>query len=193
MSATGTVTASSHELGDFSDAVARAYFPHRLLVKGRASGPADLRAVDLGPVRLARIGWGSEVSVESDHPGAWAVNVPRREGATVPSHQGSGSALGRPAKCIATSTWSAASTLTAKDAPSRYAAAFDFRVSATCTSGGSSEIGVNAVTVAPWCAPSGVRQVMTVTPVAKRPKVERRVSGSTGASFVVGLDGRDGR
>lgn len=77
MGATGTVTASSHELGDFSDAVARAYFPHRLLVKGRATGPADLRAVDLGPVRLARIGWGSEVSVESDHPGAWAVNVPR--------------------------------------------------------------------------------------------------------------------
>ncbi|MDQ6523036.1 AraC family transcriptional regulator [Nocardioides sp. LHD-245] len=77
MSAIGTVSASSDQLGDFSDAVARAYFPHRLLVKGRATGPADLRAVDLGPVRLARIGWGSEVAVESDHPEAWAVNVPR--------------------------------------------------------------------------------------------------------------------
>ena len=74
---TGTLTASSQELGDFSDAVARAYFPHQLVVKRRPAGPADLRAVDLGPVRLARIGWGSEVSVESDHPGAWAVNVPR--------------------------------------------------------------------------------------------------------------------
>lgn len=74
---TGTLTASSQELGDFSDAVARAYFPHDLAIKRRPAGPADLRAVDLGPVRLARIGWGSEVSVESEHPGAWAVNVPR--------------------------------------------------------------------------------------------------------------------
>lgn len=76
-SVTGTLTASSHELGDFSDAVARAYFPHELAIKRSPAGPADLRAVDLGPVRLARIGWGSEVAVESDHPGAWAVNVPR--------------------------------------------------------------------------------------------------------------------
>jgi AraC-like DNA-binding protein len=74
---TGTLTASPQELGDFSAAVARAYFPHQLVVKRGPAGPADLRAVDLGPVRLARIGWGSEVSVESDHPGAWAVNVPR--------------------------------------------------------------------------------------------------------------------
>lgn len=65
------------DLHDFSDAVAQAYFPHRLDVHRRPSGPAVLRAVDLGPVRLARIGWGSEVAVESDHPGAWAVNVPR--------------------------------------------------------------------------------------------------------------------
>ncbi|AIY20164.2 helix-turn-helix domain-containing protein [Pimelobacter simplex] len=74
---TGTLTASSEQLGDFSDAVARAYFPHDLVVKRGPAGPADLRAVDLGPVRLARIGWGSEVAVESDHPGAWAINVPR--------------------------------------------------------------------------------------------------------------------
>lgn len=73
----GTVTASSAELDDFSAAVARAYFPHRLEVRGPTAAPADLRAVDLGPVRLTRIGWGTEVSVASDHPGAWAVNVPR--------------------------------------------------------------------------------------------------------------------
>ncbi len=30
MSASGTLTRSSEELGDFSDAVARAYFPHTL-------------------------------------------------------------------------------------------------------------------------------------------------------------------
>jgi AraC-like DNA-binding protein len=65
------------DLDGFSESVAQAYFPHRLDVRHRPAGPADLRSVDLGPVRLARIGWGSEVSVTSDHPGAWAVNVPR--------------------------------------------------------------------------------------------------------------------
>ena len=65
------------ELEEFSGAVADAYFPHRLDVRRAPSGPPDLRSVALGPVRLARIGWGSEVSVTSDHPGAWAVNVPR--------------------------------------------------------------------------------------------------------------------
>lgn len=77
MGSTVRQTSGAAGLEDFSDAVARAYFPHRLAVKGGATCPADLRSVDLGPVALARIGWGSEVSVESDHPGAWAVNVPR--------------------------------------------------------------------------------------------------------------------
>lgn len=80
MGVTGTLTASSGSSGDmesFSDEVARAYFPHALIMRGRPARPAELRAVDLGPVRLTRIGWGAEVSVESDHPGAWAVNVPR--------------------------------------------------------------------------------------------------------------------
>ncbi|MDZ5660396.1 AraC family transcriptional regulator [Nocardioides sp. S-58] len=61
-----------------SGAVSDAYFPHRLTVQRERPGPdATLRAVALGSVRLARIGWGSDVAVESDHPGAWAVNVPR--------------------------------------------------------------------------------------------------------------------
>lgn len=83
MSVTGTLTVSSGSSGSsgdmesFSDEVSRAYFPHALTMRGRPAGPAELRAVDLGPVRLTRIGWGAEVSVESDHPGAWAVNVPR--------------------------------------------------------------------------------------------------------------------
>ena len=77
MGRAGALTASGEELDGFSASVARAYFPHALAVKTRSSGPAELRAVDLGPLRLARIGWGSEVAVESDHPGAWAVNVPR--------------------------------------------------------------------------------------------------------------------
>ncbi|MDR6174872.1 AraC-like DNA-binding protein [Nocardioides zeae] len=63
---------------EFSAAVEHAYFPHHLTVRSdRPPVGGTLRSVDLGPVRLARIGWGSEVSVESDHPGAWAVNVPR--------------------------------------------------------------------------------------------------------------------
>lgn len=62
----------------FSGAVADAYFPHELVVRRAPDQPQPvLRSVALGPVRLARIGWGSDVSVESDHPGAWAVNVPR--------------------------------------------------------------------------------------------------------------------
>lgn len=62
----------------FSGAVSDAYFPHDLKVRREQPKPSTtLRAVTLGPVRLARIGWGSDVAVESDHPGAWAVNVPR--------------------------------------------------------------------------------------------------------------------
>lgn len=62
----------------FSGAVTNAYFPHELAVRREGHHPVPtLRAVTLGPVGLARIGWGSDVAVESDHPGAWAVNVPR--------------------------------------------------------------------------------------------------------------------
>lgn len=62
----------------FSGDVTDAYFPHRLRVHREPQHPLPtLRSVSLGPVRLARIGWGSDVAVESDHPGAWAINVPR--------------------------------------------------------------------------------------------------------------------
>lgn len=73
------MVAAEQDFASFSDAVSDAYFPHDLAVRRAAPthSPCSLRAVDLGPVRLARIGWGSDVSVESDHPGAWAVNVPR--------------------------------------------------------------------------------------------------------------------
>ncbi|MBB3664643.1 AraC-like DNA-binding protein [Prauserella sediminis] len=74
---TARVATSAEELPDFSAAVADAYFPHELTVLRDGVGPAELRKVDLGPVRLTRIGWGAEVSVRSDHPGGWAVNVPR--------------------------------------------------------------------------------------------------------------------
>ena len=78
MSPNRSLHANSAELDTFSAAVAEAYFPHRLDVKHtRRAVPAQLRAVDLGPVRLTRIGWGCEAAVESHHPGAWAINIPR--------------------------------------------------------------------------------------------------------------------
>src|SRR6266403_1132810 len=78
---------------------------------------------------------------------------------------------GRPAKCHATSAWFSASTLTANGCPSRNWQAFDVRVSVTWQSAGSREIGVKAVTVAPCGRPSSMlRQLTTVTPVAKSPK-----------------------
>jgi AraC-like DNA-binding protein len=64
------------DLDAVSGAVAAAYFPHRLSVRARSTRTPVLRAADLGPVRLARIGWGVDAAVESDHPHAWAINVP---------------------------------------------------------------------------------------------------------------------
>lgn len=59
-----------------SDAVARAYFPHRLLPEtGSDASGLVLRSVTLGPVVLAHIGWGADVAVRSEHPGAYAVNI----------------------------------------------------------------------------------------------------------------------
>jgi len=57
--------------------VSDAYFPHSLRPIDAVTAPqVTLRKVDLGPLRLARVGWGAEVSLESDHPGAYAVNIP---------------------------------------------------------------------------------------------------------------------
>ncbi|MBA4021596.1 MAG: AraC family transcriptional regulator [Gordonia sp.] len=63
-----------------SEEVSDAYFPHVLTPLSRGSNAEDVvvNTVDLGPVRIARIGWGAEVSVETDHPGAYAVNIPLR-------------------------------------------------------------------------------------------------------------------
>ncbi|CAM3525258.1 AraC family transcriptional regulator [Tsukamurella ocularis] len=59
------------------EVVSDAYFAHDLVPLTRAT--ADNVCVDcvtLGPVRIAHIGWGAEVSVSTDHPGGYAVNVP---------------------------------------------------------------------------------------------------------------------
>jgi AraC-like DNA-binding protein len=60
-----------------SDTVSSAYFPHRLSPLTR-SGAARVRvdSVELGALRIAHIAWGADVSVESEHGGAYAVNIP---------------------------------------------------------------------------------------------------------------------
>lgn len=64
-----------------SAAVSDAYFPHDLQPLGAGGDAteavdADVSVIALGPLRIARIGWGAEVSVESDHPGAFGINIP---------------------------------------------------------------------------------------------------------------------
>ncbi|KOS55639.1 AraC family transcriptional regulator [Rhodococcus rhodochrous] len=71
---------STPEPADWDEAehvVSDAYFPHTLTPLARGSEPhVNVRSLQLGPLRLARIGWGAEVAVDSDHPGAYAVNIP---------------------------------------------------------------------------------------------------------------------
>lgn len=59
-------------------AVADAYFPHELLPRdaGSVASEADVGVTIVGPLRIARIGWGAEVAIRSDHPGAYGINVP---------------------------------------------------------------------------------------------------------------------
>nr|WP_296775776.1 AraC family transcriptional regulator [Rhodococcus sp. (in: high G+C Gram-positive bacteria)] len=60
-----------------SDTVSDAYFPHRLSPLTR-SGAAHVHvdSVEMGALRIAHIGWGADVSVDSEHQGAYAVNIP---------------------------------------------------------------------------------------------------------------------
>ncbi|MFW0784305.1 AraC family transcriptional regulator [Gordonia sp. CPCC 206044] len=61
-----------------SDAVSDAYFPHTLSprVAGSTAADVDVGVTVLGPLRIARIGWGAEVAIHSEHPGAYGINVP---------------------------------------------------------------------------------------------------------------------
>ncbi|MFD4293762.1 AraC family transcriptional regulator [Rhodococcus sp. NPDC058532] len=63
--------------GAASRLVADAYFPHTLTRLSRDStAGAVVHTAELGPIRLAGIGWGADVTVESAHPGGYAVNIP---------------------------------------------------------------------------------------------------------------------
>ncbi|MBJ8345810.1 AraC family transcriptional regulator [Antrihabitans sp. YC2-6] len=60
-----------------SHAVSDAYFPHELhpLTHSTASN-VEVDSMAIGPVRIAHIGWGAPVTVDTAHPGGYAVNVP---------------------------------------------------------------------------------------------------------------------
>ena len=60
-----------------SDAVSDAYFPHHLEpLAHRSAAGMTVDSLDIGLVRIAHITWGADVSIETDHPGAYAINVP---------------------------------------------------------------------------------------------------------------------
>lgn len=57
--------------------VANAYFPHELKVPpGRREPRLTLQTLDLGPVLVGYVGWGADVQVECDYPGAYEINMP---------------------------------------------------------------------------------------------------------------------
>lgn len=58
--------------------MADAYFPHELTISGdgRRDPRLTLQTLDLGPVLIGYVGWGADVQVECDYPGAYEVNLP---------------------------------------------------------------------------------------------------------------------
>lgn len=59
-------------------AVSDAYFPHELMpcTADSTALEVDVAVTVIGPMRIARIGWGAEVAIHSEHPGAYGINVP---------------------------------------------------------------------------------------------------------------------
>jgi AraC-like DNA-binding protein len=60
-----------------SRVVAESYFPHELRLIGGAHEPRlTLRTLSLGTVLIGHVGWGADVAIECDYPGAYEVNMP---------------------------------------------------------------------------------------------------------------------
>ncbi|NYI80281.1 AraC family transcriptional regulator [Nocardioides panzhihuensis] len=73
----GRMRAAPKDWGQASRVVAQAYFPHELRPVGGANEPRlTLRTLDLGPVLIGHVGWGADVAIECDYPGAYEVNLP---------------------------------------------------------------------------------------------------------------------
>ena len=69
----------SRDVNELSRAVAEAYFPHELTPSGRGKmspAKATLETLDLGPVLIGYVGWGTDVQVECDYPNAYEINIP---------------------------------------------------------------------------------------------------------------------
>jgi hypothetical protein len=60
-----------------SHAVADAYFAHELhpLTRSTAAN-VIVEGAEIGPVRIVHLGWGAPVTVDTAHPGGYAVNTP---------------------------------------------------------------------------------------------------------------------
>jgi len=68
---------SPRDWGSASRVVAEAYFPHELRLVGGVHEPRlTLRTLDLGPVMIGQVGWGADVAIDCDYPGAYEVNLP---------------------------------------------------------------------------------------------------------------------
>ncbi|AXB41225.1 AraC family transcriptional regulator [Amycolatopsis albispora] len=69
--------AAPRDWDEASREVAEAYFPHELRLLGGGREPRlTLRTLDLGPVLIGHVGWGADVRIACDYPGAYEVNLP---------------------------------------------------------------------------------------------------------------------
>jgi AraC-like DNA-binding protein len=60
-----------------SRAVGDAYFPHELHPLAASTAANVLfESAEIGPVRIMHLGWGALVTVDTAHPGGYAVNIP---------------------------------------------------------------------------------------------------------------------
>ncbi|MEO9330491.1 AraC family transcriptional regulator [Gordonia aurantiaca] len=60
-----------------NEAVSDGYFPHELRPFSKDDvSRYRLESTPLGSTVLARIGFGADVVIKTDHPGAWAINIP---------------------------------------------------------------------------------------------------------------------
>ncbi|NKQ54680.1 AraC family transcriptional regulator [Amycolatopsis sp. K13G38] len=70
-------SAAPRDWDEASREVAEAYFPHELRPLGGGRDPRlTLRTLDLGPVLVGHVGWGADVRIACDYPGAYEINLP---------------------------------------------------------------------------------------------------------------------
>ena len=70
-------SAAPRDWDQASRKVAQAYFPHELQLLGGGRDPRlILTTLDLGPALVGHVGWGADVRIACDYPGAYEVNLP---------------------------------------------------------------------------------------------------------------------